>query len=46
MVMNIVHNVKYIIKFNEPVDYFDIVMDEKLKSNIEFAGWIDEWINE
>lgn len=21
-----------------------IVMDDKLKPNIEFAGWIDEWI--
>ena len=23
---------------------YSIVMDEKLKPNIEFAGWIDEWI--
>lgn len=33
-------------KFTDEEKIFidSIVMDEKLKSNIKFAGWIDEWV--
>ena len=37
MVMNIVHKIRYVIKFKKPVDYFDIVLQKQIDTRFKCA---------
>jgi hypothetical protein len=38
MVMDIVHKIKYIIEFKNPVDYFDVILQKQIDLRLEFDG--------
>lgn len=40
----IVHTVKYVIKFKNPVDYFDIVLQKQIDARFKFANGTSEEI--
>lgn len=44
MVVDIIHTVKYVIKFKNPVDYFDIVLQKQIDARFKFANGTSEEI--
>ena len=36
--MNIVHKIKYVIEFKNPVDYFDVILQKQIDLRLEFDG--------
>lgn len=44
MVFKIVHTVKYVIKFKNPIDYFDIVLQKQIDARFKFANGTSEKI--
>jgi len=38
MVMETVHRLRYIIKFDKPVDYFDVFLQKQIDTRIKFGG--------
>jgi len=38
MVMDIVHKIKYVIEFKNPVDYFDVILKKQIDLRLKFDG--------
>lgn len=45
MVMDIVHKIRYVIKFKEPVDYFNIVLQKQIDARFKCANCSTREIN-
>jgi len=38
MVFDIIHKIKYVIEFKEPVDYFDVILQKQIDMRLKFYG--------
>ena len=41
MVMDIVHKIKYVIEFKQPVDYFNVILQKQIDLRLKFDGNIN-----
>jgi hypothetical protein len=44
MVMDIVHTIKYVIEFKQPVDYFNVILQKQIDLRLKFSGNVNNII--